>query len=117
MTESDKKAFADNQASGNKAFDGKEYANARFYYNKAVAISQSDFIEGRLKEIESIVSGSESKKLDAAYDDYIKKGNEANQQNNSSIARFYFQKANQLKPNESYPKEALRKIDIASPNP
>ena len=117
LTESDKKAFADNQASGNKAFDGKEYANARFYYNKAVAISQSDFIEGRLKEIESIVSGSESKKLDAAYDDYIKKGNEANQQNNSSIARFYFQKANQLKPNESYPKEALRKIDIASPNP
>ena len=117
LTESDKKAFAENQENGNKAFDGKEYANARFYYNKAVAISQSDFIEGRLKEIESIVNGSESKKLDSAYDDYIRKGNEANQQNNSSIARFYFQKANQLKPNESYPKEALRKIDIASPNP
>ena len=117
LTESDKMAFVDNQNKGNKAFEGKEYANARFYYNKAVAISQSDFIEGRLKEIESIVSGSESKKIDAAYDDFIKKGNEANQQNNSSIARFYFQKASQLKPNESYPKEALRKIDIASPIP
>jgi hypothetical protein len=32
-------------------------------------------------------------------------------QKNSSIARFYFQKAGALKPEENYPKEMLRKID------
>ena len=117
LTEADKKAFADNLDKGNKAFDAKEYPSARFYYNKAIALSQSDFIDSRLKEIESIVNGSESKKLDADYEDFIKKGNEANQQNNSSIARFYYQKANQLKPNENYPKEALRKIDAATTKP
>jgi hypothetical protein len=117
LTEADKKVFAENLENGNKAFDSKEYSSARFYYNKAVAIGQSDFIDSRLKEIESIVNGSESIKTDAAYNDFVKKGNEANQQNNSSIARFYFQKANQLKPNENYPKEALKRIDAAIANP
>jgi cytochrome c-type biogenesis protein CcmH/NrfG len=117
LTEADKKVFAENLENGNKAFDSKEYSSARFYYSKAVAIGQSEFIDSRLKEIESIVNGSESIKTDAAYNDFVKKGNEANQQNNTSIARFYFQKANQLKPNENYPKEALKRIDAAIANP
>jgi hypothetical protein len=79
-------------------------------------ISQSDHVSSRLKEIESIVNGSETKKNDAAYADFIKKGNDAVAQKNSAIARFYYQKAIALKPNESYPKEELQKIDSGSLN-
>lgn len=111
LTDSDKKLFADYLNKANKAFDSKEYPSARFYYNKAVEVGQSDFIDSRLKEIESITNGTESKKIDAEYDELVKKGTDAIQQKNSSIARFYFQKANVLKPDENYPKEALRNID------
>ena len=117
LSESDQRLFRENQNKADEAFNRKEYPTARFYYNKAIEISQSDHITSRLNEIESIMNGSESKKVNAAYDDCIKKGNEARDQKNSSIARFYYQKANSLKPDENYPKEELRKIDSGAVNP
>ena len=117
LSESDQRLFTENLNKADDAFNRKEYAVARFYYNKAIKISQSDHVASRLKEIESIVNGPESQKINAAYDDFIKKGDEAVKQKNSSIARFYFQKAIALKPNENYPKEELKKIDSGAVNP
>jgi len=116
LNESDQKLFAENQSKADDAFNRQEYPVARFYYNKAMEISQSDHVSSRLKEIESIVNGSETKKNDAAYADLIKKGNDAVVQKNSAIARFYYQKAIALKPNESYPKQELQKIDSGAMN-
>ena len=116
LTESDQRLFKENLAKADEAFNRKEYPTARFYYNKVIELSQSDHATSRLKEIESIVNGSESKKLNAAYDDLIKKGDEAVKQKNAAIARFYFQKASTLKPGENYPKEQMRKIDSGDVN-
>jgi len=117
LNESDQKLFAENQSKADDAFNRQEYPVARFYYNKANEISQSDHVASRLKEIESIVNGSEAKKIDASYTDFIKKGDDAVKQKNYSIARFYYQKAMALKPNESYPKDELQKIDSGVVNP
>ncbi|MCX6238177.1 MAG: hypothetical protein NTY07_11590 [Bacteroidia bacterium] len=117
LNESDQRLFTENLNKADEAFNRKEYPVARFYYNKASEIIQSDYVISRLKEIESIVNGSESKNINAAYDDFIKKDDEAVKQKNSSIARFYFQKATALKPNENYPKEELKKIDLGLVNP
>jgi len=117
LNASDQRLFTENLNKADDAFNHKEYPVARFYYNKAIEISQSDQVVSRLKEIESIVNGSEAKKINASFDDCIKKGDEAVKQKNSSIARFYFQKASALKPNENYPKEELRKIDVGAVNP
>ena len=117
LNESDQKLFAENQSKADEAFNRQEYPVARFYYNKAIEISQSDHVASRLKEIESIVNGSEAKKIDASYADFIKKGDDAVKQKNNSIARFYYQKAMTLKPNESYPKGELQKIDSGVVNP
>jgi len=117
LTESDQRLFKENLAKADDAFNRREYPTARFYYNKVIELSQSDHVVSRLKEIESIVNGSESKKIDAAYDSFISKGDDAVKQNNSAIARFYFQKAIALKPGENYPKEELRKIDSGAVNP
>ena len=116
LNESDQKLFAENQNKADEAFNRKEYPVARFYYNKAIGISTSDHITSRLKEIESIVNGSEDRKNDAAYIDLIKKGDEAVKQKNTLIARFYYQKAIALKPNENYPKDEIQKIDSGSIN-
>lgn len=111
LNDADRKAFSENLTKADESFNKKDYSIARFYYNKANAINPNDYISSRLKEIESIVNGSETKKLDASYQDLIKKGDEALNQKNSSIARFYYQKAKTLKPNESYPIEMLKKLD------
>ena len=117
LNESDQKLFTENLNKADEAFNRQEYPVARFYYNKAGEISQSDHVASRLKEVESIVNGSEAKKTDANYIDFIKKGDEAVKQNNSSIARFYYQKALALKPNESYPREEIKKMDSGVVNP
>jgi hypothetical protein len=117
LNESDQKLFKENLDKADDAFSHLEYTVARFYYNKASQIIQSDHVVSRLKEIESITNGSEAKIRDASYDDFIKKGDDAVKQNNSSIARFYFQKASILKPNENYPKEQLKKLDSETDNP
>ena len=114
---SDQKVFSENLIKGDDAFLRKEYATARFFYNKAIEISQNDHVASRLTEIESILNGSETTKIDADYAYYIKKGDEARNQKNSAIARFYFQKANSLKPDENYPKQELGKINSGSSNP
>src|SRR5665648_947072 len=117
LNESDQKLFTENLNKADEAFNRQEYPVARFYYNKAGEISQSDHVASRLKEVESIVNGSEAKKTDANYIDFIKKGDEAVKQNNSSIARFYYQKALALKPNERYPREEIKKMDSGVVNP
>ncbi len=117
LNESDQKLFTENQNKADEAFNRQEYPVSRFYYNKAMELSQSDHVASRLKEIESIVNGSEAKKVDASYIDFIKKGDDAIKQKNSSIARFYYQKAIALKPNENYPKEEIKKIDSGKVNP
>jgi hypothetical protein len=117
LNESDQKLFTENLNKADDAFNHLEYTVARFYYNKASQIIQSDHVVSRLKEIDSITNGSEAKIRDASYDDFIKKGDDAVKQNNSSIARFYFQKASILKPNENYPKEQLKKLDSETDNP
>ena len=117
LTEADQRLFKENLDKADEAFNRKEYSVSRFYYNKAIEISLSDHVASRLKEIESILNGSESKKINAEYDSYINKGDEAIAQKNNSIARFYYQKATALKPNENYPKEELRKIDAGVVSP
>jgi len=117
LNESDQKLFSENVNKADDAFNRREYPVARFYYNKAIEISQSDHVASRLKEIESIVNGSEAIKTDAAYTDFIKKADDAVKQKNYSIARFYYQKAIALKPGENYPKEEIQKIDSGAINP
>src|SRR5665648_759982 len=85
LNESDQKLFTENLNKADEAFNRQEYPVARFYYNKAGEISQSDHVASRLKEVESIVNGSEAKKTDANYIDFIKKGDEAVKQNNSCL--------------------------------
>jgi len=117
LNESDQRLFKENLNKADDAFNRKEYPTARFYYNKVIELGQNDHVASRLKEIESIVNGSEAKILNAAYEDFVQKGEEAVKLNNSAIARYYFLKANGLKPEENLPKQALQKIEDGSLNP
>jgi tetratricopeptide (TPR) repeat protein len=111
LSDADQQLFAENLKKADDAFEKREYPVARFYYNKANEINPDQYVSAKLKEIESIVSGKETGKVEAEYNDFIKKADEAYQQKSNSVARFYYQKAALLKPNENYPKEQLGKIN------
>ena len=111
LSQSDQHLFTENVKKADDAFNRKEYPGARFYYEKAKEISETDHIISRLKEIEAIVNGLDSQNIKATYDGYIKKGNDALTEKNSAAARFYFEKASVLKPEEGYPKEKIKSID------
>ena len=117
LSQSDQKKFADNLKKADDAYSRKEYPTALFYYEKAKEINETDHITARLKEITTNLMGLETKKIEDAYQECIKKGDEAMSQKNSAIARFYFQKATILKPEEKYPKDKIKAIDSAVVNP
>ena len=110
LSAAEQKLFAENVQKADEAFEKKEYPVARFYYNKANEINPDQYVGDKLKEIENIVSGRESTRIDSEYKDFIKKADEAFAQKNYSIARYYYQQALTLKPGEKYPADQLSQI-------
>jgi hypothetical protein len=111
LTLSQRQTIKENLQKADEAFGRKEYSVARFYYNKITEISQDDYCLSKLKEIENIVNGSEGKRVDSEYSGFLKKASEAVQQKNISLARYYYQKAATLKPDETFCKEELKKLN------
>lgn len=93
------------------AFGGKNYAVARFYYRKAIAINADPYPKNKLAEIEDILANVQTEARDRQYSENIQKADNAFNSNNFSVARFYYQKALQVKPNENYPKKQLQKME------
>ncbi|MEI6274714.1 MAG: hypothetical protein WCP08_01935, partial [Prolixibacteraceae bacterium] len=89
----------------------KQYSSARFYYGKASGILQwENYPKDQLKVVEKLISSSDINSIDAQYVDAIKKADDAVTQKNIAIARFYYQKAISLKPDEEYPKQQLKRL-------
>ena len=61
LSQSDQKSLIVYVNKADDAFLRKEYPGARFYYEKAKAISETDHIIARLKEIETILKSFELK--------------------------------------------------------
>ena len=114
MSQADRQLLKENLQKADDALLKKEYSIARFYYAKANEINQDEYITGKLKEIQNIVSGSDPKRISSEYEAYIKKADEASQQKNISLARFYYQKATLLKPDESYSRDQLKKLSTGN---
>jgi hypothetical protein len=89
----------------------KKYSAARFYYGKAVDILPwENYPKDQLKQVEKLISSTDIDATEAGYFDAIKNAEDAVVKKNYAIARFYFQKAISLKPNEEYPKQQLKKL-------
>lgn len=94
-------------------FQLKKYSSARFYYGKANEILPWEtYPSGQIKMLEKLISSMDVNGTDSQYFDAIKKADEAVSQKNLAIARFYYQRAISLKPEEDYPKQQLKRISI-----
>jgi tetratricopeptide (TPR) repeat protein len=89
----------------------KKFSSARFYYGKASEIlSWENYPREQLKVVEKAISLLDVNGVEGQYFEAVKKAEEAVTLKNYAIARFYFQKAISLKPDEDYPKEQLKRL-------
>jgi len=56
LSQSDQRLFKEYTKKGDDAYNQKEYPGARFYYEKAKEISETDHVTSRLKEIETFMN-------------------------------------------------------------
>ncbi|MCE1200336.1 MAG: hypothetical protein LWW85_15325, partial [Marinilabiliales bacterium] len=105
------KEYEDNLKQGDKELKDKNYSSARFHFGRAYAIMPwEEYPKNQLKSIEKLLSSTNWEGKDAAYGEAIKKAEEAIAKKNFAVARFYFQSAITLRPEEAYPRQQLKRL-------
>ncbi|WP_423127898.1 hypothetical protein [Gaoshiqia sp. Z1-71] len=98
-------------SSGDEAFFGKNLAVARSYYQRAASIKKDEQYPAiKIAEIQKMMEQESLEQANREYAQNIEEADKAFTSANYSVARFYYNKALSLKPNENYPKEQLEKI-------
>jgi tetratricopeptide (TPR) repeat protein len=87
---------------------------ALFYYNKALEAKPNDqYVVDRLSVVSQLTQSTASRAIDKDFDDAINKGNEAFNAGNHSVARFFYRKAQGLKPSDDLTKDKIAMVDQA----
>jgi tetratricopeptide (TPR) repeat protein len=118
LSEKIEKEYRDHISKADEAYFSKEIAIARFYYNRAISLKPDEkYPKIKLKDIEKLIEQDQRDQINIEYSNLIDLADAAFQQANYSIARFNYNKALGLKPNEKYPKEQLKLIREALEKP
>lgn len=105
--------FKKNREMAEKALLAKNYASARFYYQKASAILPIDKekIEVQIAEIDKQIEAEHQAAIEKEYREYITKADEAYADKSYAIAKFYYQKALAVKENDPYARKQLTEVE------
>jgi tetratricopeptide (TPR) repeat protein len=111
LSEREEKEYRDIIAKADEAYFNKDIAIARFYYNKAIAMKRDEnYPRIKLKDIQKLIDQDARDQKNIEYNNVIELADQALQAENFSIARFNYNKALGMKPNEKYPKDQLKRI-------
>lgn len=96
-----------------KAAAAKNYASAKFYYQKAKDILpiDKDDIEKHIAEIDQLIEAERLATIEKEYKKQIEKADQAYKDKSYAIAKFYYQKALEVKENDQYAKERLAEVE------
>lgn len=96
-----------------KAMAAKNYASAKFYYQKAITILPIDkeVIEKQIAEIDKLIEAERQAAIDKEYKENITKADNAYKEKSYAIAKFYYQKALSVKPDDTYAKKQLTEVE------
>ncbi len=118
LSEKEEKEYQEIIAKADEAYFNKDIAIARFYYNKAISIKKDeDYPRIKLKDIQKLIEQDKQDQANLQYRNLIDQGDEAMKLENYSIARFNYNKALTIKPEEKYPKDQLKLIKEALDKP
>ncbi len=111
LSEREQQLYNEAIAQADKAYFDKDYSVARFYYQQAKRINPlEEYPQLKLQDLEKLIAQTERDHQYQLYQNSIKQADEALEQGNLSVARFYYQQASNLHKEEAYPKEQLEKI-------
>ena len=117
LPEREEKEYKDLISKADEAFVNKDIAIARFYYNKALRIKNTEeYPKIKLKDIQKLIDQYALDKQNELYKSYVELGDQAMQAGNYSVARFNYNKALTIKPDEKYPKDQIKQIKEAIVN-
>lgn len=118
LSEKEEKEYRDVIAKGDEAYFNKDISIARFYYNKAISIKKDEtYPRIKLKDIQKLIEQDKQDQQNLEYRNLVEQADQALKLENYSIARFNYNKALTLKPDENYPKDQLKQIKEAVAKP
>lgn len=96
------------------SFDKEDYSVAKHYYVIALSLKNWErHPKDRLNLIESLSQNDVDEKVIREYNSFIRKADEAYVKRQLAVARFYYIKASQVRPDRDYPKIKLKDIAAA----
>ncbi|RUT72846.1 hypothetical protein, partial [Ancylomarina longa] len=106
-------AYKDLITRADKELEAEHYAVAKFYYKKANdLVSSDDYPKDQLEKIKHLMNARKNQKVDKEYQSLLSKADAALKKGNLTVARFYYEKAGNLKSEEKYPKQKLKTIQL-----
>ena len=118
LSEKEEKEYRDMIAKADEAYFNKDIAIARFYYNRAISIKRDEnYPKIKLRDIQQVIDQENQDQQNIEYNRLIELADQALQLENYSIARFNYNKALNLKQDEKYPKDQLKRIKEALEKP
>jgi tetratricopeptide (TPR) repeat protein len=96
-------AYKEAMALGESFFKSEDWGVARFYFRRALSLFPSDVTANqKLDETERMIRGNNVN--ESKYSEMVKKADESFNNGDISVAKFYYSKALEAKPNDSYVK-------------
>ncbi len=101
------------KALAEKSMQQKNYAGAKIYYQKALAILSIDReeIQKRLLDIDRIIEAARLAEIEKPYREHIRKADDAFNQKAYAVARYYYRKALEVKPADTHAAGRLREVE------
>lgn len=104
-------AYIEAMRLGNSFIKSKDLSVARFYFKRALALKPNDDeATKKLEEVERLIRGNDGAEI--RYAEMIQKADEAFRTGDLSIAKFYYSKSKDIKPNDPYSVERLATIVV-----
>lgn len=105
--------FNQNKELAEKALAAKNYAGAKVYYEKAAAILPLDKeeIQAKIAEVNKLIEAEQLALINKEYQKQIEKADKAYKEKSYAIAKFYYQKALDIKKEDKYAKEKLDEVE------
>lgn len=102
-----------NKTLAEKNMQQKNYAGAKVYYQKALSILSIDkeTIDKQIIEIDRLIESARLAELNKKYQENINKADKAYQEKAYAVARFYYKKALEIKPDDKYATEHLQEVE------
>lgn len=105
--------FNKNKSTADKAMQEKNYASAKFYYQKAIDALplDSENIKKQIAEIEKLIEAEQLAAITKEYNENISKADKAFNEKSYAVARVYYKKALTVKTDDPYALKKLAEVE------